>query len=286
MKKLLLGIAIVAVTALQTNVAKGQGMAINKTGSPANASAMLDVNDTAKGLLIPRMTQVQRNAIASPATGLMIFQTDATAGFYYWNGAAWTAIGSGGGSGTVTSVSTGNLNPLFTATVNTPTTTPAIAYTLNQSASFTVFTNSTNALGVPTYAKVVPQALFATSGTASSTTFYRGDGQWQTPAAPAYGTIRSVALGTTLASTDATVYAVGDGGVSAITLPLSTIEPKGYTINIIDRSSSSNSILIQRQGGDVIVQPDHAASVTSLTFTYYLTVVSDGAGTWYAINDF
>src|SRR5690348_4432944 len=33
---------------------------------------------------------------------------------YYWNGSAWTSIGGGGGSGTVTSFSSGNLSPLFT----------------------------------------------------------------------------------------------------------------------------------------------------------------------------
>ena len=63
------------------------------TSSPDN-SAKLDVSATDGGLLIPRMTEVQRDAIASPATGLMIFQTDGTAGFYYYNG-AWTAIGGG-----------------------------------------------------------------------------------------------------------------------------------------------------------------------------------------------
>ena len=47
------------------------------------------------------MTLAQKSAILSPATGLLIFQTDGTAGFYYFNGTAWTAIGgaaAGGGS--------------------------------------------------------------------------------------------------------------------------------------------------------------------------------------------
>ena len=66
------------------------------TSSPDN-SAKLDVSSTDGGLLIPRMTEVQRDAIATPATGLMIFQTDGTVGFYYYSGAAWTAIGSGSG---------------------------------------------------------------------------------------------------------------------------------------------------------------------------------------------
>ena len=50
-----------------------------------DASSALDITSTTKGLLIPRMTNVQRDAISSPATGLMIYQTDDTIGFYYYN---------------------------------------------------------------------------------------------------------------------------------------------------------------------------------------------------------
>jgi len=71
------------------------------TASP-NASAALDVNSTSKGLLLPTMTQTQRNGISNPATGLLIFQTDNTPGFYYFNGSTWAALGGaaagGGGS--------------------------------------------------------------------------------------------------------------------------------------------------------------------------------------------
>ncbi|WP_329805619.1 tail fiber domain-containing protein [Flavobacterium facile] len=48
-------------------------------------------------MLIPRMTQAQRNLIGSPANGLLIYQTDATPGFYYFNGAIWTTFTSGTG---------------------------------------------------------------------------------------------------------------------------------------------------------------------------------------------
>lgn len=63
-----------------------QNVAINGDGSDPNASAMLDVKSTNKGLLIPRLTQAQKSAITSPATGLLIFQTDGSAGFYYNTG--------------------------------------------------------------------------------------------------------------------------------------------------------------------------------------------------------
>ena len=54
-----------------------------------DASAALDITSTTGGLLVPRMTETQRDAITSAATGLMIYQTDGTAGFYYYNGSGW-----------------------------------------------------------------------------------------------------------------------------------------------------------------------------------------------------
>ncbi|MCU0375105.1 MAG: hypothetical protein MUF24_07340, partial [Chitinophagaceae bacterium] len=50
-----------------------------------NVRAVLDLSSTDKGLLIPRMTAVQRLAISlgSPARGLMVFDTDSVA-FMFW----------------------------------------------------------------------------------------------------------------------------------------------------------------------------------------------------------
>lgn len=57
-----------------------------------NASAKLEIAASDKGLLIPRMTANQKSAISNPANGLLIYQTDAPAGFYFWNGSAWTKL--------------------------------------------------------------------------------------------------------------------------------------------------------------------------------------------------
>jgi hypothetical protein len=70
-------------------------IAINIDNTLPNSSAMMDIKSTDKGLLIPRMTQVERNAISSPATGLMIFQTDQTDGFYYFQ-TQWKYLGFSG----------------------------------------------------------------------------------------------------------------------------------------------------------------------------------------------
>jgi hypothetical protein len=72
--------------------ARSQGVAINSTGAAADTSAMLDIVSAAKGLLIPRMTQTQRNAIPVPAEGLLIYQTDSSPGFYFYNSSAWTLV--------------------------------------------------------------------------------------------------------------------------------------------------------------------------------------------------
>ena len=61
-------------------------------------SAMLDVASTAKGFLAPRMLQSQRDLIPSPSMGLLIYQTDNTPGFYFYNGTGWVQLASGGAS--------------------------------------------------------------------------------------------------------------------------------------------------------------------------------------------
>ena len=61
------------------------------TNTP-DASSALDIESTTGGILIPRLTETQRDAISSPATGLMIYQTDQTTGFYFYDGTAWTRI--------------------------------------------------------------------------------------------------------------------------------------------------------------------------------------------------
>ncbi len=67
------------------------------TATP-DASAILDIKATDKGMLVPRMTEVQKMAISTPATSLLVYQTDGTTpGFYYYNGSSWvnlTAVGA------------------------------------------------------------------------------------------------------------------------------------------------------------------------------------------------
>jgi len=104
---------------------KSQNVGISTTGLTPDASAMLDIVSTSKGLLIPRMTYAQMTGIGTPATGLLAYATDGI-GFYFYNGAAWVPILSGssnnggwtltGNSGTT--ASTANIGTAITANSN------------------------------------------------------------------------------------------------------------------------------------------------------------------------
>ena len=62
-----------------------------------DASSALDIESTTGGILIPRLSEFQRDAIALPATGLMIYQTDKNPGFYFYSGTSWTKINGAAG---------------------------------------------------------------------------------------------------------------------------------------------------------------------------------------------
>jgi hypothetical protein len=73
-----------------------QSFAINTDGSTANSSAILDVKSITKGILIPRMDSAQRATIPTPATGLLVYQTNKDSGFYFYDGTAWLQLISPG----------------------------------------------------------------------------------------------------------------------------------------------------------------------------------------------
>jgi len=83
------------------------------------SGAYVEINGTGGGLLIPRLTGAEQNAIASPATGLLIFNTD-TVGYTYYTGSAWIKVSGSGGSG-ITSLNglTGATQTFTTGTTGT-----------------------------------------------------------------------------------------------------------------------------------------------------------------------
>lgn len=134
------------ISFFSTNAQVGIG-----TTSP-DPSSILDVNSTTKGILLPRLTTSQRNAIASPANGLIIYNTDTNNIEYNSNTSSWTATNVSSTKFTNTNTTT-NLNtnvatniPIFGAQVwndnNTIFTSPATnTITISQNGRYRIVCN-------------------------------------------------------------------------------------------------------------------------------------------------
>ena len=90
MKKLCLLVCLLVSTTVIS-----QGVSINSDGSNPDNSSILDVKSTSKGILIPRMLQSERSSIVTPSNGLLVYQTNGTSGFYFYDGSSWVRLATG-----------------------------------------------------------------------------------------------------------------------------------------------------------------------------------------------
>ncbi|MFH1319609.1 MAG: hypothetical protein ABII90_03020 [Bacteroidota bacterium] len=102
MKNTLIFIIVISFLGLTLNysniIAQNEGISINEIGTSPDSSAILDVNaigPNPKGLLVPRLNTVRRDAIVSPAVSLLIYNIDIGC-IQYWSGSAWVNLGCGG----------------------------------------------------------------------------------------------------------------------------------------------------------------------------------------------
>lgn len=89
MKKLFL-LSIITLLFFVSSIAQNVGIG---TTTP-NASSMLEIKASNKGLLIPRTSTTSRTAIVNPAKGLMLYDTT-TSSFWFHNGTAWAQLSAG-----------------------------------------------------------------------------------------------------------------------------------------------------------------------------------------------
>lgn len=167
---------IVSATLFYTGSFAQTNVGIN-TSTP-DASAALDVSSTSQGMLIPRMTQAQRDGIATPASGLLIYQTDNTPGFYYFNGTIWTTFNGSNGQGFANGTAGGQVYLTGASSPFAPQTPVTLTGDVTVSdAGVTTITN--NAVTTPKLADgAVTIPKIGATGTPSATTFLRGDGTW------------------------------------------------------------------------------------------------------------
>lgn len=85
-----LSLLLLSVLIVVTNLLTAQ-VAINTTGASANEASMLDVSSATKGILIPRMTASERDAIASPTRGLVVYVITDNC-FYFYDNSSWVKM--------------------------------------------------------------------------------------------------------------------------------------------------------------------------------------------------
>ena len=89
--KLLFVLCFFSIIILLANNANAQSVGIAATTITPDPSSLLEMRSTDKGLLIPRLTTTQRDAITTPATGLMIYNST-TNSFNFYNGSTWIVV--------------------------------------------------------------------------------------------------------------------------------------------------------------------------------------------------
>ena len=143
-----------------------------------NTSAALDITSTTKGLLPPRMTYAQRQAISSPATGLMIYCTDCGNGEpQYYSGAEWKNM-----IGTVTSVAAltlGTTGTDLSSSVANGATTPVITLNVpdaSTTARGVITTGTQTIAGAKTFNDYLTIASTTSSNSTTSGAFILGGG--------------------------------------------------------------------------------------------------------------
>ncbi len=129
------------------------------------ASAKLEISSSNSGLLIPRMNKAQRNAITTPAQGLLVFQNAPdSVGFYYYNSGRWIWLqnASGAGSGWST---TGNAGTDTSVNFIGTTDDMPLKFKVNNQTGGILDANRGNAaFGAEAYSKYSGHSLYSTAG--------------------------------------------------------------------------------------------------------------------------
>ena len=140
-------------------------------GGSANSVALLDLQSTTKGAILPKMTSTQRTAI-TPVAGLLVFDTD-TASLFQYNGSAWQNLynSGGGGGGGVSSVS-GTTNRITSTGGATPVIDISASY-VGQTSITTLGTVTTGTIGT---GAIIGTPTMTLGSDATGDIYYRNSG--------------------------------------------------------------------------------------------------------------
>lgn len=221
------------ISLLMTTASKAQ-VGIG-TSSP-DASAMLQVESTTKGVLVSSMTQLQRQAIPTPAAGLIVYQNDGTSGFYY----------NAGTSG----------SPSWVILLNGNSALPAANIT------------GTIATAQIANGAITPTKISSTGALTGQVLSYNGSSvAWTTPGSGG-GTFSGPTTNNTTANITSTVSDIGSFSLSSngiITLTFQVSETALNTVRGYYITDNSNNVFVQAyNGGSPVVSSGGATSITAV----------------------
>ncbi|MDB5269744.1 MAG: hypothetical protein JWP58_2784 [Hymenobacter sp.] len=233
------GLALTALLAAGSLAAQAQGVRIGAAGAP-DASAILDLVSGTKGALLPRV--VATTDVTSPATGLIVFQTGGTPGYYYNAGTSaapsWVQLATTSGAAAVTAsnglTKTGQ-NIALGGNLSTPV-------TILQAGNALSFTGGNVGVGTATPSatletngdfRVANGTTAQTLGTGTTGNVTAGTaGLGQSFTLPTAGTITSIRLrsNTTYSTTFSLYSGSGNGSTPLVTQPINFVAGTAATV--------------------------------------------------------
>ncbi len=281
-------VVFLAIFAAALSSARAQANVGIGTTSP-NASALLDLTSTTKGVLVPRMTHAQMNLIASPATGLIVYCTDylsssSPSTFYYYNGSAWvpflsTAWQLTGNAGTIAGTN-------FVGTTDNAD----LVFKTNSTEGMRLTTASNVGIGTST-----PSSILQTVASGAETSSYIGNlltnlATSSTASIDKYGTqIQSTGAWTGTLDTNVGLLVNATGGTSNISaifeggdVGINTAAPAtslGINGDLATRYSSYTAS--NGANNDISIGTSSFVRITGPTAAFSITGISGGVdGKW------
>lgn len=233
-----------------------------------HASSILDVTSTSKGLLMPRMTTVQRDAIASPATGLFVFNTT-TNNLNMFNGVIWYEFTTTATQGLVATIDTAGATTSGTLTAGSAASSVSTSFNYTGGNGKPYPTQSYSSTGVTGLTATLTAGTMA-NGNGSLSYTITG-----TPSGSGTATF-TITVGGQTSTFSVTVYAVGS--IASLTNCGSPTNNGTLTSGVAASSVSSVISYSGGNGGTHSGQTVTSTGVTGLTATLSSGIFTSSTG--------
>lgn len=261
--------------------------------SAIEASAAFQIDSTTGGALFPRMTTTQRDAIASPATGLKIFNTT-TGQFEFYNGAAWLGLSTLNASGFITHEQ-GGLEADVSAYGGVPLinggATSEIKYNLTATAAPTVDNDTTEGYVVSSrwYDVTNDKEYVCLDNTDGAAVWIETTQSGSVGATPDYGSVATVTLSSDVcaAGSNRHVVVAAQTGTADDLIEVTGLSvgekialraDAGDTITVKHNSGSATIKILIQDDADFVLDEKHPLELMLISATELVQIYDEASG--------